>query len=465
MTTAAPKSSQTTSIGVEDDITIPKDRLKPVQINLNLLLPSPPPRPFLQDSDQCLDDRTSSDSCHQVHPSHSDAVLVATLDGGRNPFIPTIVGTRILNSDMEPEAPKPATVTMKTQAPRPPDTPTLDLQSMARASLAAARLSPKFATSVEKATQSTSTANPVTREQLASGPEPPSLQGLDIRSPTANGHGELPPLQASPSSDYKLPSIRSTLGDISQNFPIGRTLQTSIGLPPLPSHASPPVSPNEWKRGVEFLPGRSAQLPYIPYSSGSGTRPSVDYSSSSTETPESNSSSTPSVAERMSIDNMTNHFVCTFAGCTAPPFQTQYLLNSHANVHSFIRPHYCSVPGCPRAEGGKGFKRKNEMIRHGLVHDSPGYICPFCPEREHKYPRPDNLQRWVFRDLQELFSILTLRISHMETGTCEYTILKRTRMTRLSGRFLPSDLMDPTVDAGEEQARRDKAKTRLRNMV
>ena len=35
------------------------------------------------------------------------------------------------------------------------------------------------------------------------------------------------------------------------------------------------------------------------------------------------------------------------------------------------------------------------MIRHGLVHDSPGYVCPFCPDREHKYPRPDNLQRYV----------------------------------------------------------------------
>jgi hypothetical protein len=73
----------------------------------------------------------------------------------------------------------------------------------------------------------------------------------------------------------------------------------------------------------------------------------------------------------------------------------QYLLNSHANVHSSIRPHYCPVKGCPRSEGGKGFKRKNEMIRHGLVHDSPGYVCPFCPDREHKYPRPDNLQRYV----------------------------------------------------------------------
>jgi hypothetical protein len=67
-------------------------------------------------------------------------------------------------------------------------------------------------------------------------------------------------------------------------------------------------------------------------------------------------------------------FKCTYPGCTAPPFQTQYLLNSHANVHSSNRPHFCPVADCPRGPGGKGFKRKNEMIRHGLVHQSPGYI-------------------------------------------------------------------------------------------
>ncbi|QIW98142.1 hypothetical protein AMS68_003660 [Peltaster fructicola] len=85
-------------------------------------------------------------------------------------------------------------------------------------------------------------------------------------------------------------------------------------------------------------------------------------------------------------------FKCPYEGCNALPFQTQYLLTSHKNVHSQDRPHYCPVKDCPRGEGGKGFKRKNEMIRHGLVHKSPGYVCPFCPEREHKYPRPDNLQ-------------------------------------------------------------------------
>ncbi|KAJ3518864.1 hypothetical protein NM208_g14352 [Fusarium decemcellulare] len=91
----------------------------------------------------------------------------------------------------------------------------------------------------------------------------------------------------------------------------------------------------------------------------------------------------------------TSGYFCNHPGCTAPPFQTQYLLNSHANVHSSARPHYCPVQGCPRGIGGKGFKRKNEMIRHGLVHDSPGYVCPFCPDRRHRYPRPDQLQQHV----------------------------------------------------------------------
>ncbi|KAF2669521.1 hypothetical protein BT63DRAFT_440161 [Microthyrium microscopicum] len=88
-------------------------------------------------------------------------------------------------------------------------------------------------------------------------------------------------------------------------------------------------------------------------------------------------------------------YKCDFPGCTAAAFHTQYLLNSHTTVHSSSRPHYCPVQGCARSVTGSGFKRKNEMIRHQLVHESPGYVCPFCPEREHKYPRPDNLQRHV----------------------------------------------------------------------
>ena len=90
-----------------------------------------------------------------------------------------------------------------------------------------------------------------------------------------------------------------------------------------------------------------------------------------------------------------NRYKCKFPGCTAAPFNTQYLLDSHACLHSQARPYFCLVQGCPRSEGGKGFKRKNEMIRHGLVRDSPGCACPFCPDKEHKYPRPDNLERYV----------------------------------------------------------------------
>ncbi|KAK4161518.1 hypothetical protein QBC43DRAFT_323465 [Cladorrhinum sp. PSN259] len=88
-------------------------------------------------------------------------------------------------------------------------------------------------------------------------------------------------------------------------------------------------------------------------------------------------------------------YICPHSGCNVAPFLTQYLLNSHLNSHSSARPHHCPVSGCPRAEGGKGFKRRNEMMRHRLIHDAPGYICPFCPEPDHKYPRPDNLQRHV----------------------------------------------------------------------
>ena len=56
-------------------------------------------------------------------------------------------------------------------------------------------------------------------------------------------------------------------------------------------------------------------------------------------------------------------FTCSVKGCTAVAFHTQYLLNSHMNVHSDTRPHFCPVTECPRGPGGQGFKRKNEMIR------------------------------------------------------------------------------------------------------
>ncbi|KAK8212313.1 hypothetical protein IWZ00DRAFT_280277 [Phyllosticta capitalensis] len=168
-------------------------------------------------------------------------------------------------------------------------------------------------------------------------------------------------------------------------------------------------SPPSGTAGYSFMGRRPSQISEWPADVFPPAPPSVSSTGTLSDT-----HSPPGLRpdhHRMSIDGITNNgpatgishipphgsggFKCNYPGCTAPLFQTQYLLNSHANVHSQARPHYCPVPGCSRGEGGKGFKRKNEMIRHGLVHDSPGYVCPFCPERDHKYPRPDNLQRHV----------------------------------------------------------------------
>lgn len=228
----------------------------------------------------------------------------------------------------------------------------------------------------------------------------PSIRELNIESqfPT-----EIPP----PSGDRDL-SMRPP-GDArafprSSNVGVSRFQSMPVGGRVSP----PPISPSEAYQRSFPSPSSLASSPYGQASSGSSHRSPAEYISNVSNknlqpayalSSASSPAVVPSVADRMSIDEITNPqiggYKCTFDGCTAPPFQTQYLLNSHANVHSSARPHYCPVKGCPRAEGGKGFKRKNEMIRHGLVHDSPGYVCPFCADREHKYPRPDNLQRYV----------------------------------------------------------------------
>ncbi|KAF3136342.1 hypothetical protein TWF703_005451 [Orbilia oligospora] len=145
-------------------------------------------------------------------------------------------------------------------------------------------------------------------------------------------------------------------------------------------------------------PANHATLPPL-QTDWSGSLPPSEPGSA--RTPTSKKRARNGTPKNGSIDSSQNSptvaggFKCNKEGCTAAPFSTQYLLNSHANVHSEDRPHFCPVAGCSRAEGGKGFKRKNEMIRHGLVHQSPGYVCPFCPDKEHRYPRPDNLQRHV----------------------------------------------------------------------
>jgi hypothetical protein len=248
------------------------------------------------------------------------------------------------------------------------------------------------------------------------GATPQSLK-LDPKSPTVNippSEG-LPPIQLnSPrfeTNGQTLPSIRAQLGDLHQlannhaaenermrhsSFP-GSPPGTVPRLPSL-HHTSPSMLPAEVYRDP-ISPSHRLASPGYYYSPTNGVPIHPEYARSSAESSSPDqviATPTAPITDRMSIEGITNPqgiYVCKVPGCTALPFQTQYLLNSHANVHSSARPHYCPIKGCPRSEGGKGFKRKNEMIRHGLVHDSPGYVCPFCPDREHKYPRPDNLQR------------------------------------------------------------------------
>ncbi|KAL4956697.1 hypothetical protein BDW69DRAFT_192243 [Aspergillus filifer] len=183
-------------------------------------------------------------------------------------------------------------------------------------------------------------------------------------------------------------------------------LQPPAKVPPSPySHLSPassqgisvvssPVSTQAyWRTSKPPVP-----YPYDTPSTASTRSPALNY-----PTPIDRPSAgacdtgvyTPSSQVTLPSSAPMGTFKCTHPGCNAAPFQTQYLLNSHANVHSQDRPHFCPIEGCSRGPGGKGFKRKNEMIRHGLVHNSPGYVCPFCPDQQHKYPRPDNLQRHV----------------------------------------------------------------------
>ncbi|PYI00967.1 hypothetical protein BO78DRAFT_28165 [Aspergillus sclerotiicarbonarius CBS 121057] len=253
---------------------------------------------------------------------------------------------------------------------------------------------------------------------------------------------QLPALHSSATTtsvDHSLPSLQTALAGVTDVPPHGgpgRLNGTSFGALPPVSASSPPVSRTdpvwEHQRLGQFPP--PPQVPPSPYSHLSPAsskdmsamsspasqqsywRPSIKaditYLTSTYETvpptAKSPATSYPTPTDQTPAStcdrsyNPPTHangavsagtYKCRHPGCTAAPFQTQYLLNSHANVHSQDRPHFCPIDGCPRGPGGKGFKRKNEMIRHGLVHNSPGYVCPFCPDQQHKYPRPDNLQR------------------------------------------------------------------------
>jgi len=108
-------------------------------------------------------------------------------------------------------------------------------------------------------------------------------------------------------------------------------------------------------------------------------------------------------ARELYFSSRPDPLACEQPGCDAEPMWTQQLLeyvpqpmpvtcankySSHVKTHYLRRLHYCPVSSCSRSEGGEGFKRKVEMIRHGIVHQSLAYVCPFCPAG---YLQPNSL--------------------------------------------------------------------------
>ncbi|TGO28000.1 hypothetical protein BPAE_0033g00010 [Botrytis paeoniae] len=429
--------------------------LKPMHINIR---PSPPPEvhPPPPISPEAGPDGRRGEKRPKSRACQADAVLVGLMGGGKRPDIAQYAGNEALPSDEGEgdESPVRGTAVEIPGRDISPGTADLDIAQMAvdmiKRTFPESRNNSLGSTGEAlEADQVPANGNANTKSQIQSQAQDAieierarlhsishesyqnaTVQGSSVEethSTPPNDPGGLPPMLHSPpqsgstnsngSQHIKLPSIAESLKQLVED-PLPNSNETSYSqspgrsisrFPPGPGVTSPANSPNGLRRDImspsgplfnQFSTNNSRRL------STSEGRPygmTADYSSgSNAETPSTDqSASTPATMaiDRMSIDGITNPqiggFQCTYPGCVAAPFQTQYLLNSHANVHSSNRPHYCTVRGCSRAEGGKGFKRKNEMIRHGLVHDSPGYVCPFCPEREHKYPRPDNLQRHV----------------------------------------------------------------------
>ncbi|TGJ82669.1 hypothetical protein E0Z10_g6111 [Xylaria hypoxylon] len=158
----------------------------------------------------------------------------------------------------------------------------------------------------------------------------------NVRSPTSlppGSHGELAPLQmASPRSDSSnhetLPSIRSQFFEQLHSSPKDLAVRPSPHFPHSPptgpsrlgaipgTHTSPPISPNEAYRNNTSIPSPANTLPALspyPYSSTNSHQspPGLDYNANGAKLERSSISQiltppTDRIADRMSIDSMTN---------------------------------------------------------------------------------------------------------------------------------------------------------------
>ena len=242
----------------------------------------------------------------------------------------------------------------------------------------------------------------------------PALGRFAISPPDAPPDVILPAIQqrspprslpaGSPDRRQTLPNIKTAIGYIHES---GLTAFMSPGRPPsgqLAPYASPasysamsppgPPSHSYWRTTMRES-NNSSSSEYTSSSAATSTpassitmaSPSASNLSTLTSVPEpepeniprdtakdaeeaeeaeagsEDESSEDSESSDPSAHYAAGEYKCTHPGCKAVPFHTQYLLNSHMNVHSNTRTHFCPQKGCPRGPGGEGFKRKNEMIR------------------------------------------------------------------------------------------------------
>ncbi|KAL1796489.1 hypothetical protein ACET3X_005029 [Alternaria dauci] len=317
----------------QDDEFLPKSPL--LKARFVKATPSPTPPPQITPVFRYLPNRQSI----RTRPTQGDWVLIREMDPNR-PDIAQKASEQALNSDSDSDP-----------GPGSGDDEMPDAEIL---NTATARLLPNHDQSVPS-TARPANQQPTLREVLASAPDPKA---------TASHRDSVIEDEVIRPFGFAAADRRTSQPSAVHTAPNGVRSNSSDGLSP---GAQPtPIEPRQ--RHMSLDGALASRVLPPPLNSG---------------------------LQQHSAPHIVGCFKCDYPGCTAAPFQTQYLLNSHTNVHSSNRPHYCPVKDCPRGEGGKGFKRKNEMIRHGLVHQSPGYVCPFCPDREHKYPRPDNLQRHV----------------------------------------------------------------------
>jgi hypothetical protein len=217
-----------------------------------------------------------------------------------------------------------------------------------------------------------------------------TLPAMQMSPPRSTSNGSPEPKQTIPSinsalsdigTPFSMPSPNLTRASSSQMSQYGPSPHSSSAMSP----PSLPVHPSLWRsntrEGSISTPSDYAIVSAPGSISASTPAPSLIHQSPATSHPTPITTSPDAMHPDGSVEHIlspdsdcyeqngtegpfsNNSYKCTIPLCTASSFQTQYLLNSHMNVHSDTRPHFCSVRGCVRGPGGQGFKRKNEMIR------------------------------------------------------------------------------------------------------